>query len=457
MLLSKVTFATGALFLASVLVACGGSDNGASGTDTDSGDGQPETGMRDAGGGPRDAAGDGTDGAMGLDAEDGDGGDGGGFDSGGDGPFVSGAHAPEPQVVDLGGAVLTAPKVQLIVYAADPNATDVDLMVRELTMTTTWNEQTSEYGVGALTELPTIQIAGTPPTTLNDQGSGVTPFEQTLVDNTSGATPSWGPADASTIYAFLLPLGTNIQSYGSCCSDFLGYHYEVPVGAVNVSYAIICTCGTADVAPLTELQGVTTTVSHELVEAATDPFVASDPAFEQTDDNDIVWTAFTGGEVADMCEYNADTNYTPTGSTYMVQRSWSDAAATAGTNPCVPVPTTDPFFQSVAVLPDTVTIEGVSTKGITIPVGSSKTIDVQLSSSAKTSGSWTVTAYDYNDYLGYPANTTVSLNKTKGSNGDVLRLTIQVNSADKNLGGEGFVLVSDLGKIETLSVGAVGN
>ncbi len=109
--------------------------------------------------------------------------------------------------------------------------------------------------------------------------------------------------------------------------------------------------------PLTPLQNVTTTISHELAESATDPFPNTSPAFAATDDADFVWTFETGGEIADMCEYNTDSNYTPPGSTYMVQRSWSNAAATAGTNPCVPVPMPTPYFQSTAVLPDAIMLD----------------------------------------------------------------------------------------------------
>ena len=408
-----------------------------------------------------DGSGAGHDASASPDAAGSDGGasDGGGADSSPDAALA--AHAPQPQVIDLGGTVLTAPKVQLIVYTEDPLATDADDMVTELTQTTTWQEQTGEYGVGALTKLPTIQIAGTPPATLDDNTGNVTPFQQTLIDNTTGATPVWGAADPSTIYAFVLPAATNIESGGNCCTDFYGYHYEVEVSqGVSIPYAIICDCTSPQGDPLTPLENVTTTISHELDEAATDPFPSTSAAYVETDNDDIVWSFATGGEVADMCEYNADSNYTPPGSTYMVQRSWSDRAAAAGTDPCVPVPL-NPYFDSMAVLPDTVTLSyygtPTTTKGVLIPIGSTKTIDVQLFSTAATSGPWTVTAYDLNDYLGGTANTTVSLDQSTGSNGDVLHLTITVNSKDAQLGGEAFVLVSDLGTQENISMGVVGN
>jgi hypothetical protein len=453
------SIASRGVFLAAgvVLVACGGGSSNGGGAPAVDGGVDGGAGV-DAGGGDAAANGDASTGLL-----DGSTGDASTMDSSTD--AAVGPMAAAPQVVNLGGTVLTAPKVQLIVYAEDPLATDADNMVTELTQTTTWHEQTAEYGVGPLTKLPTIQIAGTPPATLDDDGNGTTPFEQTLINNTTGGSPAWGTADSSTIYAFVLPSGTNITSGGNCCTDFYGYHYEAPISStMSIPYAIICNCTSPQGDPLTPLQNVTTTISHELAESATDPFSDTSPAYAESDDADFIWTVATGGEVADMCEYNADSNYTPPGSTYMVQRSWSNAAATAGTNPCVPVPMPALYFESVPVLPDAITLDyygqTVQSQGVSIPIGSSKTIDVRLSSTAPTSGPWTVTAYDLNYYLTgdtTTANTVLTLDTTSGSNGDVLHLTIRVNSAYPHLGGEGFVLVSDLGTQENISMGAIGN
>ncbi len=106
-----------------------------------------------------------------------------------------------------------------------------------------------------------------------------------------------------------------------------------------------------------------------------------------------------------MCEANSDANYTPPGSTYMVQRSWSNHAALAGTNPCVPVPAGDgPYFNSYPTLPDTVTLGGnywstpVAIPGVLIPVGQTRTIDIVLQSQAPTSGPWTVNVLDLSQY-----------------------------------------------------------
>ena len=372
-----------------------------------------------------------------------------------------GAPQPPPQVVDLGGAVLTSPKIQLITYAEDPLASDANAFVTEFGATSEWASQTTEYGVGAFTQLPMISIPGTPPTTLDDNTGTTSPFQQTLAANTSGADPVWGAADPSTIYLFVLPAGTNISSGGSCCTDFLGYHYEAVVGSVRVPYAVVCDCQPGAGDPTTALEYVTTTESHELVEATTDPFPRSNPAYPQADDADFIWTYVTGGEVADMCEYNLDSNYAPPGSTYEVQRSWSNAAAAAGTNPCVPVPSTGPYFNSYAVYDDTVAVsyygQPLQTTGVKIAVGATRTIDVVLKSNGATSGPWTVRAWDESYYLGGTANTTTALDVSTGSDGDVLHLTIQVNSYDSNLGGAGILLESTLNGQDNLTMFAIGS
>lgn len=374
-----------------------------------------------------------------------------------------------PQVVQSNppGPVVSSPKVQLIAYASDTYLSDVEAAVTELSQTATWSQQTSEYGVGALTVLPTITIPGTPPATLDDNSGDPTPFEQTLVNNTSGANPAWGAADASTIYLFVLPQGTQIDSGGLCCDNnegYFGYHWSTTVSGVDIPYAVVCNCANFVEPPLTALDDVTTTITHELAEAATDPFT-NNPAFAQEDDAHVVWEYGSfGAEIADMCQNNTDSNYTPPGSTYMVQRSWSNAAALAGTNPCVPVPATGPYFNAYPVLPDMITIndyngDPVTTQGVKIPVGQTKTIDILMHSEAPTSGPWDVAVYDLSSYIGDTAKdaTQLTLDKTSGVDGDVLHLTIKVLKKDTILGGEGFVLESTLGGQDNLWYAAIGN
>jgi len=471
MLVSRSAILSSALVSAGILAACSGGDTDADYGATSSGAGGETSTAAAGNGGAKSTTAAGNGGAKSTVA-----GTGGAVatttaaGTGGAAATDGGVQAQTdpPQVVDPApaGPVLTTPKVQLIAYAEDTFVPDVEKFLVELTKTTTWAEQTLEYGVGALSILPTISIAGTPPATLDDNSGTVTPFETTLANNLSGASPAWGAADPSTIYLFVLPQGTQVNSGGLCCdpsSGYFGYHYEAPVGSSSVAYAVVCNCPSFVVAPLTALDDLTTTISHELDEAATNPFVTSKPAFGQEDDPHAIWiTGSFGGEVADMCQDPSDSNYLPPGSTYMVQRSWSNAAARAGTNPCVPVPATGPYFNSYPTMTDQVVLTNgsatgmsVTTTGVKIPVGQSKTIDVVLHSEAPTSGPWTVSVQDLSEYLGDTAATTVSLDKTSGNDGDVLHLTIKVLSVDPTFGGEGFVLSSTLGGQNNLWFGAV--
>jgi hypothetical protein len=369
------------------------------------------------------------------------------------GSFAEAQHAAFPAVVAAGGPVLASPKVQPILYASDPHLADVEGLLDELTKTTYWSETTSEYGVGPLTVLPTIKITDPPPTSLTDSE-----LTAQLAMNTTGASPAWGAADKSTIYLFVLPKGTVIDAGGLCCQDYDGYHDEASAGGKSLPYAVVCTCHGLDGPNVDDVQQVTIAVSHELVEAATDPYVNTNPAWGETDAGDFIWTVATGGEVADMCEFNADSFVIPKGSKYMVQKSWSNAAAKAGKQPCLPA-ADGPSFGAAPVLPDKVSITGFSQKtaGVLVPKGQSKTIDVQLWSDEPTSKPMTITAYDLGSLYGSPTpDLKLTLDKTQGINGDTVKLTVELLKVDSMLGIDAFILEADMDGASTLYMGAVG-
>jgi hypothetical protein len=369
---------------------------------------------------------------------------GGGTDAS-NGAFKPAPHPALPQVVTLGGPVLVRPRVLPIMFANDAGATDVQGFLNELAGTPVWGNATSEYGVGALTVLPPVTVA-TAPQTISDSA-----LQSMLASNTGSASAAWGAADPGTIYLFVLPQGTIEQDpQGACCNQYDGYHDETKVGSVSVPYAVSCTCPGFDGPSYTTLQERTIDMSHELFEAATDPFPVTNPAYTQEDDNDIVWTIVTGGEVGDMCEFNDDANVVPMGSTYMIQRSWSNAAAARGDNPCVPVVTPTPYlnaFPALTAITAPALAPGFMTQGVNVPIGQRKTIDVTLSSAAATDKTWSVHVYDYETAVvgASSPGLSLSLDQTSGRNGDVLHLTIGPRAADQLFGGEAFMLVSDYG------------
>jgi hypothetical protein len=368
------------------------------------------------------------------------GGDGGSSGGG----FKAAMHPALPRVVSLGGPVVTHPKILPILFAGDADASDVTSFLNELAGAPAWAQATSEYGVGALTILPAVTVANAPKT-ISDSA-----LQSMLATNTSGAAP-WGAPDPQTIYLFALPQGTIEQdSLGACCSEYDGYHMETKVGPTSVPYAVSCSCPGFDGPSLTVVQERTVDMSHELFEAATDPLPTTNPAYVQEDDADIVWTMVTDGEVADMCEFNDDANVVPPGSTYMIQRSWSNAAAAQGQNPCVPAVTPTPYlnsFPTLDMVTDTAVAPGFMTQGLSVPLGQTRTIPVKLSSAAATDKAWSVRVYDYDASVvgSSTPGLTLSLDKPSGRNGDVLQLTLVPKKADAQIGGEAFLIVSDYG------------
>jgi len=143
-----------------------------------------------------------------------------------------------------------------------------------------------------------------------------------------------------------------------------------------------------------------------------------------------------------------------------VQRIWSNAAAAASHDPCVPAPS-GPYFNAAPVLPDLVTIDlgsmgNLETQGVRIPLGQSQTIDVVLYSDRPTAAPWQVEALDLATLESQPAALDLQLDATSGKNGDVLRLTIKPLQAESN-GLEAFYVASTLQGRSTLWVGLVSN
>jgi len=404
--------------------------------------------------------------ACGDDSESaGGGGAGEGGADGGNGEgaaFTPADHPAAPTVISYGGPVLTAPKVKAIVYADDPLTPVVDDFLATLPGSAYWAEVTAEYGVGDLVVSPSIHRTDAPPPNPID--------EATLLDdlalNTSGPDAPWGAADPNTIYVFVLPAGAKIDDgSGELCCDagYDGYHFETSELSGEfpiVPFAVLCQCPGLD-GPDIDAEGLLTIVmSHELIEAATDPFSYSDPAYVENDPDNLAWTGLTGGELADMCDYNDDAYVVPEELGYLVTRSWSNEAAAAGDNPCRPFDDTTPYFNSVPVVSDAVTFHydfAYDTKGVTIPVGSSKTIPLKLFSNAPTAGPWDVTVTDFSELSGGPAFLDFTLDKSSGENGDELQLTITVLEQDPDFEAELFIVDSRLDGQDNLSIGVVGN
>jgi hypothetical protein len=113
---------------------------------------------------------------------------------------------------------------------------------------------------------------------------------------------------ANTLYFLYLPPGTQVtMSGGASCNDFCGYH-EVSAG--NIFYAVMPFPGCAGCqGGLATLAALTSTSSHELCEAITDPIPGQG------------WYDDTHGEIGDICAWQ-----TKRIGDYTVQLEWSNSA-----------------------------------------------------------------------------------------------------------------------------------
>lgn len=365
-----------------------------------------------------------------------------GSSSGAFAPFVP---ANMPQVIDFGGPVMNAPVFQSISFSGYDQVTQMDDLVATIGTGGGgyWKGAVGEYGVGTPSVQPPVHLAEAAPTSIDDSAI------QTWLQGKVAAGGGFMAPSANALYVISYPSSSTITLQGlTSCQQFGGYHNSTTIGGVNVAYAVVPEC---TFAPMTMLETTTGSASHELIEAVTDPTpFANPPTYAQADDAHVYWEiVFGGGEVGDMCAQLPSAFFTPPGYTYMVQRTWSNASAKAGRDPCQPEMPGEIYFSAVPIATDTVSItqqgQSYPTGGIKIAQGASRTIPVQLYSEAPT-GAWSVAA---STLQGSSANLGFVWSKTSGKNGDTLQLTITANAFDSTFGGAPFVVVSQMGSQAT--------
>ena len=414
------------------LYACGGSDGGGAADTSDSGTGDTDAGKVAVDAGPP-------------------------VDNGAPSTTYPAFKVDPPQVTTQHGPVLAAPKIVPVYFNHDDTAFtgSITTFLDKLPGSTYWGPAETEYGVGKISVTDPVQLTDDAPTSIDDSA-----IQTWLAGEIATPPTGWPAPDANTIYALFYPSATTSitlgQGGGTSCQDWGGYHQDILVGgSTHVAYAVIPRCPDFD--GFTGLNAVTAAASHELIEASTDPYPINAPAFGNLDDAHIIWQFLLGGsEVSDMCAQSLSSYYSPPDIGSIVTRSWSNASAKAGHDPCVPTDGT-PYFNSMPVLGESVNVGGqFNSKGVKIPVGSSKTIEVDLFSDAATSGPWSVDVTDSATLQGQTPELEFSWDRTSGVNGEKLHLTITVDKASQ-YNAEGFIISSTLGDRTNTWVGLVAN
>jgi hypothetical protein len=348
------------------------------------------------------------------------------------------AHPQAPTVPSSGGTVLPSARIVPVFFRGETDEATFTDLLGKYPASSAWAAATTEYGIGVPAVAPAVHVTEAPPATMSTPELG-----GWLQAHLDGTHPEWGPSDdatlASSVYVLYPPASLALvaprqdpsdpQAATLCGArpwDLVGWHWQTtpaPGPAPAIAFAVIgrCTHGSVPV-----LDRMTATTAHELVEAVTDPFFETSRAYAFVDDAHAEWMELTGGgELGDLCPGDEQALFTPPDVGHVVQRTWSNAAAAAGHDPCVPA-IAPAYFDAATDAPDAFVdpYVGVSVRGVVIPAGQSRTIDVHLFSDAPTDA-WQVRAIDPMAADGQKPLLGLSLDRAAGRNGDVLRLKIQ--------------------------------
>jgi hypothetical protein len=397
-----------------VLAACSGSSDPGSSADSPHGPDDPE-GAVDSGAAPTQ-----PDAGAARDAPSAD----------------AGAYAAfKPDIgrlVNIGGPVLSAPKIVTVVWTSDPNYKTYEKLSDAIGASAFWKTAMTEYGVGPATGGGHVEIRTPPPDTLDD-APGNDEIDAFVRAGVSGAPGNgWPVPDAQTLYLVYVPESTTIQYNGQDDCSAIGYHTETSVGALShVVYGIVAEgCHGSD----SVVEIATETAVHEIAEAASDPHTNTDLAWAGFDADHYAWELFQQrqDENGDACEFYKDSYYVDPELGVYVQRLWSNAAAAAGRDPCVPAPAhayfnVTPLAQE-KITPTSSTGRSRTTKGFHAPLGASKSFDIGFYSDAPTDD-WTVEAIE-GDGSKAPSvkHLQLSVDNPSGNNGAKAKVTFKVTS-----------------------------
>jgi len=251
--------------------------------------------------------------------------------------FVPAPHPPFPLITAHGGPVLSKIELVPVYFGADPLRSELESFATWLVASDYWKTVGADYGVLPGTQLPAVQFETAPTSPIS-----VVQISSWLdAQIASAALPK---PSAQTVFVLFYPAGTTITIDGSpSCSAFAGLHDEASIANAaftgDVPFVVIPRCSFS---PGDELPIATNAASHEIMEAATNPFFRSNPAWQMDSASGPLeaWQMLSGSEVADLClnqSYDEIAGFT-------VQDMWSNTAAQAGNNPCQPSDTKHPYF-----------------------------------------------------------------------------------------------------------------
>jgi hypothetical protein len=143
-----------------------------------------------------------------------------------------------------------------------------------------------------------------------------------------------------------------------------------------------------------------------------------------------------------LCALQGNAFYEPADFPYTVQKIWSNTAAKAGKDPCIPEKASEPYFAGAPRLPDLVTMPDTLKYGaVNVPVGQERTIPLDVYADSPTAGPITIRAME----VRAKGHVTMTLDRTSANAGETLNLTIKAVAASSD-GAEPFAVTASVGK-----------
>jgi hypothetical protein len=232
---------------------------------------------------------------------------------------VQAAPAAAPQLVYNNGPLLSAVQVFTVFWGSAWQQAPYSTTLQDLNaffdyiLTSSLIDQlseysTSQYQIGHGSRIGTVTLTTSEPGTTVDDSA----IQQMLSNGIANNT--FPQPTANTLYFVYLPSGTTVTLSGSSsCQSFCGYHDTVNNGQIYYAVEPYPDCSGCSGNNLAAFDALTTTSSHELCEAITDPIPGQG------------WYDQANGEIGDICAWQ-----TKQVGNYTVQQEWSNNA-----NSCV--------------------------------------------------------------------------------------------------------------------------
>jgi hypothetical protein len=350
-----------------------------------------------------------------------------------------------PQIVKGGSLpVISSPMIVPVYFSGDSLQSALDTELGRWPASPAF-QALSEYGIHSASIGTSIVLSETPATTLTAQQV------QTWIEGKlDGTHPEFGAVDATTlaseVFVVYYPPATNVTWYSvPVCQNDFNAGVTLSSGAV-ANYVVVAECGTPPSGA-----SETDTLAGNAIFGVVSQIASPDPKLQPYPSN---WEFFDTGHAANATVAVASvqlagacflSRFTPVGTGLNATSLWLDAgipqdawmgavwsnqAAAAYHDPCRPdLP--GAYFVSVPVAQDQVQVKlqpylspmVVNGTGVLVPVGTTKTVDVDLLSDGPTSGPWTVSTQ-----ILQGAGFTFAFDRTTGQNGDVLHLAITAQS-----------------------------